>query len=239
MADKKKPIKQCRVKADTCFKWHCLGKIFGFNLDDIGLMYIISQIQDDEAGIRYTLIEPEILDMYQEIEKEWLALHKVKMRTDEKYRIAFADLNGQRKATTKHYKAEVERREAYNNRIKGNKDNSNTDSEDDNKDLKENVITSDEVKETAAPLFKTSFHFEDDDKYIEVSCLESNKGNIPTIDDIEALRKEYTDSEIIQMLEKGNKYKWVAHYDDVLAEMSFMNAEPPAEENKEQGEYPI
>ncbi len=246
MANEKKPIKQCRVKADTCFKWHCMGKLFGLSLEDIGLAYMISQIKDDEGNIRYNLIEPEILDLYKETEAEWLALHSAKMKSDPIYRIAFADLNGQRTATTNHYKAEVKRREEYNNRIKDNKNKNKTDSEDDNKDsendnkdLKEDVITSDEVKETAAPLFKTSFYFEDDDKYIEVYCLESNKENIPTIDNIEKLRKEYTDSEIIQMLERGNKYRWVAHYDDVLAEMYFMNAEPPAEENKEQEEYPI
>lgn len=240
MADKKKPIKDCRVKADTCFKWHCIAKLFRRPLEDIGLMYLISQIQDDKANVIYNLIEPEILDLYKEKEAEFLTLHSAKMRNDELYSVAFSELNGQRKATTNHYEAEVARRKAYNDRIK-KQNGENTEGKEDNEngELKEDVITSDEVKETAVPLFKTSFHFEDDDKYIEVSCLESNKGNIPTIDDIEALRKEYTDSEIIQMLERGNKYKWVTHYDDVLAEMYFMNAEPPAEENKEQKEYPI
>ena len=38
MADKKKPIKDCRIKADTCFKWHCIAKLFRRPLEDIGLM---------------------------------------------------------------------------------------------------------------------------------------------------------------------------------------------------------
>lgn len=146
MADKKKPIKQCRVKADTCFKWHCLGKLFGLSLEDIGLMYLVSQIQDDEKNIRYGLIENEILDMYKTTEAEWLALHSAKMKNDPLYRIAFSDLNGQRKATTNHYKAEVKRREDYNKRVA--QQNGTDDNE--SGEIQENVVTSDEVEEQQA-----------------------------------------------------------------------------------------
>lgn len=207
MADKKKPIKQCRIKADTCFKWHCMGKLFGLNLEDIGLMYMISQIQDDEGNIRHSLIEEEILDIFKETEAEWLALHSAKMKTDPLYRIAFADLNGQRKATTNHYKAEVERRKAYNERIK--KENGE-DTETGN--ITENVITSNETN-----IYTDCFTF--GTKNIVVKYTTDTIKNIPEKDDIEDLKINCDDDLLIKMLEIGNAEEWKRHYEEILNEL--------------------
>lgn len=215
MADnKKKPIKQCRVKTDTCFKWHCLGKVFGLNLDDIGLMYMISQIQDDESNLRYTLIEEEILDMFKETEAEWLALHGAKMKSDPLYRIAFSDLNGQRKATTNHYKAEVERRKAYNQKIQQQNEEEG--------ELKEDVTTSDEFiekqnEEYNNMLFDTKYFI--NKRTYSAKFKAKYEDNVPSEEDIEDLKNNVDSEILIKLIETGNAEEWKRHYEEILKEL--------------------
>lgn len=142
---KKKKIKECRIKSDTCFKWHCLGKIFELSLEDIGLIYLISQLRDDETNVRYSLIEEEVLDMFKDIENDWIKAHTEKMKTDKYYRSGFAEVNGQRKATTKHYKAEVERRKAYNKKV-----------DEENGEIEETVIVEEATQTTETPIETTT-----------------------------------------------------------------------------------
>lgn len=202
MANEKKQIKQCRVKADTCFKWHCLGKVFGLDLDDIGLMYMISQIQDDEGNVRYSLIEPELLEMFKETEAGWLALHNEKMKKNPLYRIAFADLNGQRKATTNHYKAEVERRAAYNARVNAeNKKNDNSNENENNNENEEVVITSAETTKKC------------EHKKVQVGeqlmmIVYDDDMFVPTQEDIDNLTKVYEIDDIVKAIREGNKDEW-------------------------------
>lgn len=227
MADnKKKPIKQCRIKTDTCFKWHCLGKVFGLNLDDIGLMYMISQIQDDESNLRYTLIEEEILDMFKETEAEWLALHGAKMKSDPLYRIAFSDLNGQRKATTNHYKAEVERRKAYNQKIQQQNEEEG--------ELKEDVTTSDEfiekqTEEYQNMIFDTKYFINKKTYQAEYKIAQEN--NVPTENEMVDLKEEFDNETLIKLIEIGNKEEWQRHYTTILQELY--------EESKQKTETPF
>lgn len=234
MADKKKPIKQCRVKADTCFKWHCIGKLFGLSLEDIGLMYLISQIKDDEGKIIYGLIEEEILDLYQATEAEWLALHTAKMRNDEKYRMAFAELNGQRKTTTERYKQEVARREAYNARIAAQQDGTE---DTENGKPAEVVITSEETKQDTqeTPQGKIEEEQEYTDEFLQYNLhtpvddvfpvpdvvyleiwKESKPENLPTEEDWESLLEEFDDDFLKAFVIRGNKDRWKKHYSEYL-----------------------
>ena len=49
-------------------------------------------------------------------------------------------------------------------------------------------------------------------------------------------KDDYTDDEIIEMLKIGNKQGWIKHYQDVLAEISFLNVEVPEEHKTEKEE---
>lgn len=235
MADKKKPIKQCRVKADTCFKWHCIGKLFGLSLEDIGLMYLISQIKDDEGKIIYGLIEEEILDLYQATEAEWMALHTAKIRNDEKYRMAFSELNGQRKTTTERYKQEVARREAYNARIAAQQDG--TEDTESGKPA-EVVITSDETKQDTQETpqgeipdkwkslyrtekFGTGHSVRDlmflDGEVIKAHFEIANAKNIISQAEFIKLEKESGDIELMKdMIARANKEGWKEHWETYL-----------------------
>lgn len=221
MANKKNPIKDCRVKVDTCFKWHCIGKIFGLSLEDIGLMYLISQIKDDKGKAIYGLIEEEILDLYQATEAEWMALHTAKMRNDEKYRMAFSELNGQRKITTERFYNEVARRKAYNERIKREQNNNESG------EIQEDVVTSEEtktpVKEIQLPQnFELSREYElnpdaADDPFpvcdvVTAFYIESKEKNIPTEENWEDLLPVYTNEQLKEIIQKGNADGWSKHF---------------------------
>lgn len=120
--ENKKELKKKRVpapKTNTCIKWHHLGRTAtALTLEELGLLYFMLQIVDDEKNIRYELIANDFTkELFSETEKNYIKLFDKKMRENPLFRNAFEEHAGQIKSSRNYYEALVKRIVEHNDLV--------------------------------------------------------------------------------------------------------------------------
>ena len=209
-----------RDKKDSIFNSEILHQTAYLTNEQFGLMIRIAMIEDDQqTEKRYENLNGIFFTSYQKKEEEW----KEEFNN-------ILDNPTLLSAYSVIYGCAAEKRKGYND-LKDKLDSKKPDK------TEKPDKTKSGKKEPQAKLYKESFLF--DDNSVIVSCLESNKGNIPNKEDITKLQKQYDDETIIEMLERGNKYKWVCDFGTIIDEIEFERMEKPEDIKTEQEKYPI
>lgn len=98
-------------KLNTCIKWHHLGRTAtALTLEELGLLYFMLQVVDDDKNKRYELITDNFTkELLTEKEKEYIKLFDNKMRENPLFRVLFEAHAGQIKSSRNYYEALVKR----------------------------------------------------------------------------------------------------------------------------------
>lgn len=112
------------AKTNTCLKWHHLARTAtALNLEELGLLYFMLQVTDDEKNIRYDLISDDYTkDLFKQKEEEYFKLFKEKMKTNALFRVLFEEHAGQIKSSRKYYNSLVTRLKEHNDSIDNDED---------------------------------------------------------------------------------------------------------------------
>lgn len=137
--EKKKKKRVPNEKTNTCFKWHHFPRtITSLTLEEIGLLYIMLQIADDEKNRRYDFIDDDFTEkLLKEKEEEYAELFNKLMKENAIFRNLFGEHRGQIKSSRNYYEELVRRIKKHNDNI-----------DDENNEEKEEETTTTETKTT-------------------------------------------------------------------------------------------
>lgn len=117
--EKKKKKRVPNEKTNTCFKWHHFPRtITSLTLEEVGLLYIMLQIADDEKNRRYDFIDDDFTEkLLKEKEEEYAKLFEKLMKENAIFRNLFGEHRGQIKSSRNYYEELVRRIKKHNDDI--------------------------------------------------------------------------------------------------------------------------
>lgn len=128
--EKKKKKRVPHEKTNTCFKWHHFPRtITSLSLEEVGLLYIMLQIADDEKNRRYDFVDDDFTEkLLKEKEEEYAKLFEKLIRENTVFRNLFGEHRGQIKSSRNYYEELVRRIKKHNDDI-DNENNEETEEE--------------------------------------------------------------------------------------------------------------